>query len=505
MHLASRFVISALENAAEDDAKAFLEGLRTEVGLGITLKTKDLLALLKSDPSKGTGGLQTGKGTFKNPVLRKDNYTALLGLAEAAVRLAALFHDLGHLPYSHDFEYALKSFAKAPRSASEDHQYKLTKLTSGTPHEILGHRLADLVFQGLADASKPAGVRAAFKLAKDILNEEPNYDFPKPQIGILGWLHSLVDGQVDVDRADYLLRDARALGFEFAGYNLDQLVDNLVLVRHQDLGFVTAIDEKGLVALESFCLSRARSNQVLTRHHKSAQIGAAFRFASVAALSTTRAGSFLNELNSILNEFSDGAKARDLLEVFSRHDDPWWLEVLREAKRDEDEDLLGASRAVILDRQPRLRSVWKRKGDLTDKERKKINDLAASGTEDLEAFERVMKTLRDKKNILIAVHRFTPYTKAADGTSVLLVRTRDGLRPASEMSSLIRSLDAAWAADVHMHAFTNEVKEISASEVIGAIKRALTAAKRASKPKRSKASAGRAEKITLSRKRKRSR
>jgi HD superfamily phosphohydrolase len=141
MHLASRFVISALENASVEDAKAFLEDLKADVGLGISPNTDDLLALLKTDPSKSTGGLLTGKGTFKNPILREDSYTALLGLAEAAVRLAALFHDLGHLPYSHHFEFALKSFAKAPRNAGEHHKYNLNKLASGTPHEILGHRL----------------------------------------------------------------------------------------------------------------------------------------------------------------------------------------------------------------------------------------------------------------------------------------------------------------------------------------------------------------------------
>jgi len=148
------------------------------------------------------------------------------------------------------------------------------------------------------------------------------------------------------------------------------------------------------------------------------KLGAAFRFASVAALSAPRAGSFLNELESILNEPSDGAKARALLDAFSRHDDPWWLEVLREAKPGEGEDLLAASLALILDRQPRLQSVWKRKGDLTDKELEKINALAASGVEDLEAFERATKALRDREHILIAIHRFKPYTKAADGTSV---------------------------------------------------------------------------------------
>jgi HD superfamily phosphohydrolase len=503
MHLASRFVISALENADDDVAKEFFEELKKAIGFGITVKTQDLLALLEMDHLKSTGGLLAGKGAFRNPLLRdNETYTGLLGLAEAGVRLAALFHDLGHLPYSHDFEFALKAFvATSARSPEAGQQPKLSKLTTGTPHEILGHRLADLVFQGLADPSLPAGVIAAFQLAKDILDEEPEYGFPDPQVGALGWLHSLVDGQVDVDRADYLLRDARALGFEFAGYNLDQLIDNLVLVKHPSLGFITAIDEKGIVALESFCLSRARSNQVLTRHHKSAQIGAAFRFASANALGTPASRSFLTELESILNESSDGEKARALLEAFSRHDDPWWLEIMREAKPSGNQDLLIASRAVILERQPSLLSVWKRKGDLTDIELKEINDLAAREINDLEAFERATRKLREQQNILITIHRFKPFTKTADGSSVLIVRTRNGLRPASEMSSLLQSLDAAWMDDVHMHAFTPEMNKTTAADVISAMKKALVAAKKSSASKAKRASASKAKKAPASKKR----
>lgn len=35
---------------------------------------------------------------------------AAITLAEQSLRLAAFFHDLGHLPFSHDFEYGLTTY-----------------------------------------------------------------------------------------------------------------------------------------------------------------------------------------------------------------------------------------------------------------------------------------------------------------------------------------------------------------------------------------------------------
>lgn len=70
-----------------------------------------------------------------------------------------------------------------------------------------------------------------------LMNEAPKLEValtPDNSIGptTVWWLlHSLMAGELDVDRCDYLLRDARAYGFEFVSYDLDRLVDNLVVLR----------------------------------------------------------------------------------------------------------------------------------------------------------------------------------------------------------------------------------------------------------------------------------
>ena len=72
----------------------------------------------------------------------------------------------------------------------------------------------------------------------------------------------------------------QGLGLDFAQYDLDRLVANLVLVKTPELGYTTAIKEPGLAALESYCLTRSRSHQVFVRHHKVAQVGSALRYTS---------------------------------------------------------------------------------------------------------------------------------------------------------------------------------------------------------------------------------
>jgi hypothetical protein len=146
---------------------------------------------------------------------------------------------------------------------------------------------------------------------------------------------------------------------------------------------------------------------------------------------------------------------------------------------DKSSPLLKGAIELILQRGTGLSSVWKRKGDLTTKERMEVNAFAAVASDEVEAFEATTRILREKHNLLIAIHKFGPYSKRA-GTedSVLTVRTRNGLRPASAMSPLLRSLDEAWQEDIHMHVFALEANEMSPGETIRLMKEVLAATRK---------------------------
>jgi HD superfamily phosphohydrolase len=139
---------------------------------------------------------------------------------------AALLHDVGHGPFSHLFEEALPHARhhedwtrEIVLDRSTDVNRILTSFDPGLPE-----RVADLV-QGKHE---------------------------------LTFLAKAVSGTFDVDRCDYLLRDAHFTGVSYGAFDLDWLLRSLRFgVPHDGAAPPLAIDgAKGIPAIESFLLAR---------------------------------------------------------------------------------------------------------------------------------------------------------------------------------------------------------------------------------------------------------
>jgi HD superfamily phosphohydrolase len=140
---------------------------------------------------------------------------------------AALLHDVGHGPFSHLFEEALPD---GPR-----HEEWTTRIVMDPSTEV--HRvLAE------SDPGLPARVN-------ELVHGRHR----------LTYLAHTVAGTFDVDRCDYLLRDAHATGVEYGAFDLDWLLRSLRFGEPEPDGEAPglAIDgAKGLPAIESFILAR---------------------------------------------------------------------------------------------------------------------------------------------------------------------------------------------------------------------------------------------------------
>ncbi len=136
------------------------------------------------------------------------------------LRIAALLHDIGHMPYSHATEL-----------------YYRKKL--GIGHEDL----SELIVRENPDI-------------KAVLI---NYGFdPQEVVAVMRGRHreplynQLVSGDLDVDRIDYLLRDSLHTGVAYGVIDIHRIVSTLCIDGEGNL----AILEKGLEAVENFYLAR---------------------------------------------------------------------------------------------------------------------------------------------------------------------------------------------------------------------------------------------------------
>ena len=151
---------------------------------------------------------------------RLDKETAREALA------AALLHDVGHGPLSHLFE---------------------DSLVGAPPHEEWSTRI---ILDGDSEVSRILAAedpRLPARVAELVLGRHEN-----------AYLARAVSGTLDVDRCDYLLRDAHATGVPYGRYDLDWLLRSLTFAkRESDQAPPLAIDgAKGIVSLESFILAR---------------------------------------------------------------------------------------------------------------------------------------------------------------------------------------------------------------------------------------------------------
>lgn len=155
-------------------------------------------------------------------------------------RLAAMCHDLGHFPFSHNLE---NSFDWMKEAGLIDDTFRHEQLSVVIIHKLLGHILG-----GHTHA------------VADLI--EGNYNrFDKNLFSSL-----VISSAIDADRMDYLVRDALNCGVDQGRYDKERLLDSIlpysVKVNNKQID-VMAFKSKGIEAVEQFLLARHRMHQTI--------------------------------------------------------------------------------------------------------------------------------------------------------------------------------------------------------------------------------------------------
>ncbi len=374
MHLASHMYKGALLNAKSEARSLFLKNLykaikKIESRFEIDSKIQKC-DLFEDD------ALYQFLIPLKNP---KEKYAYLLSLQ--ALRLVGLLHDVGHLPFSHQSEYAMQNIYENLLLCSnlnkEEKNFILfyehiTEKNSKVLHEAMGIEFTKMLFeyeilQSFEQIIDKKYIQLIYKLVDFILQDTKfgGFDF--------AMLHSFIDSSVDADRLDYVNRDMLASGYISGAVDLLRITKQAVLTSNKDIYHLSFFDS-AILDIEHMLEMRFNLYKKVIFNHQIAKKDAMLENL-ILYLSkeyfTKQKEQKLNDI-SMLWKFLDATDNAKRLDTISLMDENWLISLFKEeyfrlkySEQKETQKMLMIFEEVLFGKKY-FHSIWKNLNDLYD-------------------------------------------------------------------------------------------------------------------------------------------